>query len=91
MERQRKALMAAVPATAAALTVLGALAEAKKLPDDLEQALQVPCRDGLTGGGDELTEQDGGANRSLTVNAGPAKFEFRVGAATGTVTPAKTA
>ena len=90
MERQRKALVVAVPAAAAALTVLGALAEAKKLPDDLERSVQVPCRDGMADGSQEPPD-DGGAPRVKLGSAAPAKAVVRALPAMGTATPAETA
>ena len=71
MERERKALVAAGHAAATVLTVLGAVAEAKQLPDDLERAVQVPCQHNLTDGSQEPPDEGSAPPRDHRVNAGP--------------------
>ncbi len=89
MERERKALVAAGPAAATVLTVLGAVAEAKQLPDDLERAVQVPCQYNLTDGSQEPPDEDSAPPRDHRVNAGPARWSFTTSQPSVTLTPAR--
>ena len=90
MERETKALVAAAPAAAAVLTVLGAVAEAKQLPGDLERAVQVPCQDSLTDGTQEPPDE-GSAPRVVRGKGTPLTGVASMRPATGRATPAKTA
>ena len=87
MERERKALILAGPAVATALNFLGAVAEAKQLPVDLEREVQVPCQHNLTDRSQEPPDEDSTPPRDHRVNADPAHWSFTT--SQPSVTPAR--